>query len=195
MAESDSAGVQQSDVTADQIEREEMEQEQAVTLEKNITAKKRTVTPDNKNKQEKIKKDKEHNVNVDEEVNEVMEEDMAEDKRSGKRKISECQGEEEEEVVEEDSGDEVGEECDMTPSQEVHTPTYSLREIKKFLKDTKRKASVQVEIFFPDLKGFIVSVTRLKKLENSFETKEVYRLNKFVTKARVKLADLNDDSF
>ena len=52
---------------------------------------------------------------------------------------------------------------------------------------------MQVENFFPDLKGFIV--TRLKKLEDSFETKEVYRLNKFVTKARVKLADLNDDSF
>ena len=61
-----------------------------------------------------------------------------------------------------------------------------------FLKGTKRKTAVQVENFFPDLKGFIVSVTCLKKLENSFETKEVYRLNKFVTKARVKLADLND---
>ena len=103
------AGVQRSDVTADQSEREEMEQEQAVTLEENITAKKSMVTPDNENKHEKKKKDKEHNVNVDEVVNEVV-------------------GEEE---VEEDSGDEVGEECDMTPSQEVHTPTYSLREIKK----------------------------------------------------------------
>lgn len=96
--------------------------------------------------------------------------------------------------VEEDGGDEAGEECDMTPSQEFHTATYSLKEIKKFLKDTKGKAAVQVKNFFPDLKGFIVSVTRLKKMEDSFETKEVYRLNKFVTKARMKLAELNHDS-
>lgn len=199
-AELDSAGAQRSDETAEQSEREEMEQEQAVRPEENVTATKSTVTPADKNKQEKKKKDKEHNVNADEVVNEVMEEDMAEDKRLGKRKISECGGEEEddgeeEEVeVEEDGGDEAGEECDMTPSQEFHTATYSLKEIKKFLKDTKGKAAVQVKNFFPDLKGFIVSVTRLKKMEDSFETKEVYRLNKFVTKARMKLAELNHDS-
>ncbi|KAL7403461.1 hypothetical protein ABVT39_000853 [Epinephelus coioides] len=181
-----------SDETAEQTDQEEMEQEQAVSQEEKVPAKKSAVTPAKESKQEK--KDKEHNVNVDEVVNEVMEEDMAEDKKTGKRKIRECQGEEEEvEVeVEEDSGDEVGEECDMTPSQEAQTTTYSLKEIKKFLKDTKRKAAVQVENFFPDLKGFIVSVTRLKKMEDSFEAKEVYRLNKFVAKARVKLADLND---
>lgn len=51
-----------------------------------------------------------------------MEEDMAEDRKSGIRKISECQ--DVEERVEEDSGDEVCQECDVIPYHGVQTTTW-----------------------------------------------------------------------
>lgn len=61
------------------------QQEQAFNPKENVTIKKSTGTPPNKSKQEIKKRDKVH-VNLDEVVSEMMEEDMADDKKSGKGK-------------------------------------------------------------------------------------------------------------
>lgn len=83
-------------------------------------------------------------------------------------------------------------ECEWTPSQEDETILYPLEKIKKVLLETKGQRAVKTETFFPDLRGFIKSVTQLRKGEDSFSDQEIYRLRKIVTKVRSQIIEDDD---
>lgn len=82
-------------------------------------------------------------------------------------------------------------EVDLTASQEERIGSYSLKNIKKFLLETKGQRAIKPELFFPDLEGFIKSVNRLRG-EGVFTDQEIYRLKKLVTKARATLIEDDD---
>ncbi len=71
---------------------------------------------------------------------------------------------------------------------------YSMLSIKNFLKNTKGARNLKIESVFPDLQLFIDSVKNLQKCsgsegEKGFTDQEIYRLKKFVLKAKRQLED------
>ncbi len=71
---------------------------------------------------------------------------------------------------------------------------YSMLSIKNFLKNTKGDRNLKIESVFPDLQLFIDSVKNLQKCsesegEKGFTDQEIYRLRKFVLKAKRQLED------
>ncbi len=66
--------------------------------------------------------------------------------------------------------------------------------IKNFLKNTKGARNLKIESVFPDLQLFIDSVKNLQKCsesegEKGFTDQKIYRLRKFVLKAKRQLED------
>ena len=120
-------------------------------------------------------------------------EDVCLSNKSGKRKMNDKEQNQakakKSEIIVSDEDEE--DECEWSPSsQEPETVFYPLEKIKKFLSDTKGLRGLQIEDFYPDLKGFVRSVTLLMK-ESVFTDQEVYRLKKMVSKVKTMLN--NDD--
>ena len=80
------------------------------------------------------------------------------------------------------------EEAELTVSQDEKITSYSVKNIKKFLAETKGHMAVKIEQFFPDLIAFIRLVNRLRE-DNAFSDQEIYSLKRMVTKARAALIE------
>lgn len=80
----------------------------------------------------------------------------------------------------------------LSPSQEAEIEFYPIDKISKFLSDTKGLRGLKIEDFFPDLRGFVKSVTLLIKQDGAFSDQEIWRLKKMVTKVK-KATPIEDD--
>src|SRR4029434_2954795 len=70
--------------------------------------------------------------------------------------------------------------------------TYSINDIKTFLKETKHVRNVKIDDYFPDVEQF-TSKTRTFISEGCFTEQEVYRLKKILTKLNVVLNSSDND--
>lgn len=75
-------------------------------------------------------------------------------------------------------------ECSVTaslPQSGFSSRTYTVVDIKSFLKITKNVKTVKLEEYFPDIIQFIEKV-KIFRSESCFTNQEVYRLKKIITK-------------
>ena len=70
--------------------------------------------------------------------------------------------------------------------------TYSINDIKTFLKETKHVRNVRIDDYFPDVEQF-TSKTRTFISDGCFTEQEVYRLKKILTKLNVVLNSSDND--
>lgn len=87
-------------------------------------------------------------------------------------------------------------ECSVTfdhTNDEPSERSYSVDDVKLFLRVTKNARNVRITEYFPDLEQFVEKAKSFKS-EGIFSDQEVYRLRKILTKVKFQLG-INVEKF